>query len=580
MRRALLAGACGVALLVPAVPGAAAPGEVGPGAAAPWATGPDAAGPGAGAPGVDGVEHVVLGGPVAVPGFALDAALGPGRRPARLAGPDRWATAVEVSRAAHPDGADVVHVAVGTDFPDALAAGQAVVAPGGGGALLLTAPDRVPDVVADELARLDPDVVVVVGGTRSISPATRDALGRAAGAPTRRVAGADRYATAAALARDTHPDGADVVHLATGRTPADALAAAGALARDGAALLLADGDVPGDDVAAELRRLAPDELVVLGGTAAVGEALAARAAEVSGATTTTRLAGADRLATAGLLARRAHPAGPPAHEYVVDARGWADALAGAQLVADGRAALRPVETRPLWRPDLAAAVAVGDARAGDVTIAAVGADGPVGSRASTPVAQMSVYKVMLLVAHLRSPAVRDRPLTDADLALLEPMITESANAPATTIHRGLGRGPLEALAAEAGMQQFSWLYRPWGRVQTSAADQARFLLRYDDLVPPRHRQYARDVLTRVVASQRWGVGQVADDLGGWTVRFKGGWGSATGAWNHQVVQLEFRDGTTWSAAVTITDMPDHAYGTETLRLVFEALLAELPRDGT
>ena len=40
-------------------------------------------------------------------------------------------------------------------------------------------------------------------------------------------------------------------------------------------------------------------------------------------------------------------------------------------------------------------------------------------------------------------------------------------------------------------------------------------------------------------SQRWGIGQAS--LPGWRVYFKGGWGSGTGAVDHQVALLE-RDG--------------------------------------
>jgi putative cell wall-binding protein len=62
-----------------------------------------------------------------------------------------------------------VYVAVGTGFADALS-----VAPVGGveGApVLLTATDALPDVIAVELDRLDPDRIVVVGGPGVISNA-------------------------------------------------------------------------------------------------------------------------------------------------------------------------------------------------------------------------------------------------------------------------------------------------------------------------------------------------------------------------------------------------------------------------
>ena len=53
--------------------------------------------------------------------------------------------------------------------------------------------------------------------------------------------------------------------------------------------------------------------------------------------------------------------------------------------------------------------------------------------------------------------------------------------------------------------------------------------------PPRagdHRRYAMQLLATVIPSQRWGVGRVPQH--GWSLYFKGGWGSGTGLVDHQV----------------------------------------------
>uniref|UniRef100_UPI00047D0727 cell wall-binding repeat-containing protein n=1 Tax=Agromyces subbeticus TaxID=293890 RepID=UPI00047D0727 len=59
-------------------------------------------------------------------------------------------------------GVDVVFVANGLNFPDALAG--APVAGAQGGPLLLVADSMIPAVVAAELDRLDPKRIVVLGG--------------------------------------------------------------------------------------------------------------------------------------------------------------------------------------------------------------------------------------------------------------------------------------------------------------------------------------------------------------------------------------------------------------------------------
>ncbi|CAN5364518.1 hypothetical protein BH23ACT9_BH23ACT9_26950 [soil metagenome] len=141
----------------------------------------------------------------------------------RLWGQDRHETASAISSATFPDGADVVWSASGGTFADALAAGVAAAhtdAP-----LLLTGREVLPPSTAAELQRLAPDRLIVAGGEAAITDEVIAAATAAAGgAETVRHAGADRFATAAAIARSTFPDGAPVAYLATGGTFPDALA--------------------------------------------------------------------------------------------------------------------------------------------------------------------------------------------------------------------------------------------------------------------------------------------------------------------------------------------------------------------
>jgi len=74
--------------------------------------------------------------------------------------------------------------------------------------------------------------------------------------------------------------------------------------------------------------------------------------------------------------------------------------------------------------------------------------------------------------------------------------------------------------------------------------------------------------------QRWGVGRVRLPRG-WKLYFKGGWGSGTGAVDHQIALLE-RGAQRVSVAVLTTDDPSHEYGKETLRGIFARLLHTLP----
>ena len=114
----------------------------------------------------------------------------------------------------------------------------------------------------------------------------------------------------------------------------------------------------------------------------------------------------------------------------------------------------------------------------------------------------------------------------------------------------------------------------WGSSRIDAEDQARWFLNIDRYVVERHRAVALRLLASVVPSQRWGVGRVAPR--GWKLYFKGGWGSGTGAVDHQVALLRRGDERVAVAVLTTGD-GTHAYGKETLRGMFKRLLRGLPR---
>jgi putative cell wall-binding protein len=150
-----------------------------------------------------------------------------------------------------------------------------------------------------------------------------------------RYAGADRYATSAAIVDANYGPGVAVVYIATGLNFPDALAGGAAAAHQGGPLLLTAPDVIPAVVAAELRRLTPGRIVVLGGTASVSASVVtALAAYTTG--TVTRVSGTDRYATAALLADT-FPTGSPA--YVATGLNFPDALAATAAAAAQHAAI-------------------------------------------------------------------------------------------------------------------------------------------------------------------------------------------------------------------------------------------------
>jgi len=235
----------------------------------------------------------------------------------------------------------------------------------------------------------------------------------------------------------------------------------------------------------------------------------------------------------------------------------------------------PAYTGPVddWRPGIAKASTYADRRRGDVRFAFIDTGGRMYRHHATRRAPAaSVFKAMLLVTYLRHASVKHRPLHERDRDLLGPMIRRSDNETATQVRDIVGRRAIERLARAAEMRDFSYSWT-WGLSRISARDQAPFFYAIEDYIPGRHEDYARRLLSSIVPSQRWGVGQVKPE--GWELFFKGGWGISTGRVNHQVAFLEGGEDRV-ALAILTEHSPSHEYGTETLEGVARRLLEGLP----
>ena len=155
---------------------------------------------------------------------------------AEIEGDTRYTTAVAASEKAYPDPdtVDIVVLATGANWPDAL--GGAALAGTVKGPLLLTTKDTLPTAVADEITRLAPKRVYVLGGSDVVS----NAVMNAAKALTTmdiatRLEGPTRYETAIAIAaevkamRGVEYDG--TAFVCTGENFPDALAVSPIAAR-------------------------------------------------------------------------------------------------------------------------------------------------------------------------------------------------------------------------------------------------------------------------------------------------------------------------------------------------------------
>lgn len=214
----------------------------------------------------------LLGGAAAVSaGVAAEIAAITGVEVQRVAGDDRYVTAVELAQVAFPERAATVYIASGEGFADGLAGGPSAAAEQG--PLLLVRRTSLPDVVATEIRRLGATSAVVLGGPQVVSNDVFTAL-QGLGLSVTRRSGADRHATSVAIAGQAFTR-SDTAVLVTGSNFPDALAASSLARQLGGPLLLTRAECMPVSVNDELRRLGATRVVVVGGARAVSGAAAA-----------------------------------------------------------------------------------------------------------------------------------------------------------------------------------------------------------------------------------------------------------------------------------------------------------------
>ena len=291
----------------------------------------------------------------------------------RVAGKDRYLTGVEVSRL-FEDGADVLYVATGEDFADALAA--AAVAGYESAPVLLTQGDRLDARVAAAVREVAPVRIVIVGGTGAVSSGVEKSLQSLGVADVvDRVSGSDRFGTAAALALDAFEDsGVEVVYVASGSGYPDALAASAAASFEGGPVLLTAKDGLPKATRDVLERLAPKRVVVVGGLGVVSAAAGDAAVGVAGSEGV-RYSGANRYATAQVVAQRVFGGHDVALAVVASGKAFPDALTGAAFAGAKRG---PVLLSDPGVLNAETAIALRDLKPGSVMIA--GGKGAVSDR--------------------------------------------------------------------------------------------------------------------------------------------------------------------------------------------------------
>lgn len=244
----------------------------------------------------------------------------------RIAGDSRYDTSAKISALLNP-GVEVAYLASGTSFPDAL--GGSALAVQTDSPVLMVPRTGLPDSIVAELKRLKPERIVVLGGTSAVSKKTMDeAKQYATGGTVERLSGGNRYETAVEISRN-FPADIGTVYIATGADYPDALGGGAHAGRNGSPLLFTHPSGLPPVVRAELERLNPRKVVLLGGTSAIPKNQEAVLRGLTRDGNLQRIAGKDRYETSAKLAAY-FPEGQ-SRVFVTTGTAYPDALSGAAV---------------------------------------------------------------------------------------------------------------------------------------------------------------------------------------------------------------------------------------------------------
>lgn len=235
----------------------------------------------------------------------------------RLSGPERIATAIEISRESCPDGgANAVVLTRADIFPDALSGTP--LATQEDAPILFSNTDQLTPASQAELQRVLPagNTVYLLGQTAALSTQVENQVA-ALGYNTVRIGGANRFGTAAEIA-DRGLNDPDTLLIADGANFPDAISGASGEAVGGAVLLTAGQTMPSETQAYLNGRTDDPDLFAIGGPASQAEPSA------------TSVVGATRFHTSVEVAEQFFSS--PSAVGIATGGEFADALAGGALM--------------------------------------------------------------------------------------------------------------------------------------------------------------------------------------------------------------------------------------------------------
>jgi putative cell wall-binding protein/uncharacterized protein YkwD len=260
--------------------------------------------------------------------FTGGAVVEAGAEVGRIYGANRYETAVAVSKAGWTS-TDTVVIARSSQYADALAGvplAYKLNAP-----ILLTSSGFLHQATAQEIQRLGAKKAIILGGHAAVSDEVEKSL-QSLGLAVERVAGQNRFDTAALIAGRVAPDGAATAVIAYGYNYPDALSVAAYAAQAGYPILLTERDSLTAETMQALTTLGVNHSIIVGGTGVISEQAAQELPGVY-----TRVSGANRFATSTVVAGYFNS--QATMMYAATGYDFADAITGAVLAAKNQSGI-------------------------------------------------------------------------------------------------------------------------------------------------------------------------------------------------------------------------------------------------
>lgn len=243
----------------------------------------------------------------------------------RLAGIDRFATSVEISKQGWPEGSKNIVIVSGMNFPDALC--SAPLAKLYNAPILLTDQLTMPSSVLNEVKRLNPENIYIVGGSGVVSDNIIKTLNSNGLINIHRIAGLDRFDTSIRVASeiDKLTGGYSSIAVVSGMSFPDALSIAPIAASKTMPIILTDKDYLPNDSYTYLKGKNIDTSYIVGASGVISDNVKNYIAKFSN--NVERLAGINRFDTNTKVLEKFENELDFSSLYITDGLKFPDALA-------------------------------------------------------------------------------------------------------------------------------------------------------------------------------------------------------------------------------------------------------------